>query len=152
MLRMENGRNYIEIISDIVKLIGLLSKITFNKNIGIEMVYVRSFIPLLPNLLTCVCSGSDAQYQALAMNLLRTIGIFANNASVHYLRSFSFYKDIVEIKFVPEFLTIFKSYSNHINVHKLLVQVISAFMHPVYGDIECFPWKRANCNGITEYK
>ena len=116
------------------------------------MVYVRSFIPLLPPFLNCVCSGSDAQYQALAMNLLRTIGIFANNASVHYLRSFSFYKDIVEIKFVPEFLSIFKSYASYINVHKLLVQVISAFMHPVYGDIECFPWKRANCNGIMEYK
>lgn len=25
-------------------------------------------------------------------------------------------------------------------------------MHPVYGDIECFPWKRLNFNGITEYK
>jgi len=69
------------------------------------------------------------------MNLLRTIGIFANNASVHYLRSFSFYKDIVEIKFVPEFLSLFKCYSQCINVGKLLVQVISAFMHPVYGDI-----------------
>jgi hypothetical protein len=99
------------------------------------MVYVRSFIPLLPSLLTCICSGTDSQYQALTMNLLRTIGIFANNASVHYLRSFSFYKDIVEIKFVPDFLAIFKHYSTNINVHKLLVQVVSAFMHPVYGDI-----------------
>lgn len=152
MLKMENGKNYLEIISDIVKLIGLLAKITFNKNIGIEMVYVRSFIPVLPALLSCVCSGNDSQYQALTMNLLRTIGIFANNASIHYLRSFSFYKDIVEIKFVPEFLNIFKCYSAHINVHKLLVQVVSAFMHPVYGDIECFPWKRANYNGIIEYK
>ena len=114
------------------------------------MVYVRSFIPLLPPLLNCVCSGSDAQYQALAMNLLRTIGIFANNASVHYLRSFSFYKDIVEIKFVPEFLSIFKSYASYINVHKLLLQVISAFMHTVYVYIECFSWKRANRNGIME--
>jgi hypothetical protein len=69
------------------------------------------------------------------MNLLRTIGIFANNAPVHYLKSFSFYKDIVEIKFVPEFILIFKYYSDNINVHKLLVQVISAFMHPVFGDI-----------------
>lgn len=116
------------------------------------MVYVRSFIPLLPSLLTCSCSGSDTQYQTFTMNLLRTIGIFANNASVHYLRSFSFYKDIIEIKFVPDFLTIFKNYPSNINVQKLLVQVISAFMHPVYGDIECFPWKRANCNGIIEYK
>jgi hypothetical protein len=25
-------------------------------------------------------------------------------------------------------------------------------MHPVFGDIELFPWKRANYNGIIEYK
>lgn len=35
MLKMQNGKNYIQIISDITKLIGLLAKITFNKNIGI---------------------------------------------------------------------------------------------------------------------
>lgn len=99
------------------------------------MVYVRSFLPLLSMLLNCACNGSDTQYQTLTMNLLRTIGIFANNASVHYLRSFSFYKDIVEMKFVPEFIQIFKYHSDNFNVHKLLVQVISAFMHPVYGDI-----------------
>jgi hypothetical protein len=62
------------------------------------MVYVRSLLPILPNVLGCVCGGngsSDVQYQAMTMNLLRTIGIFANNASMHYLRSFSFYKDII---------------------------------------------------------
>ena len=99
------------------------------------MVYIRSFIPLLPGLLNCSCANTDTSHQTLTINLLRTIGIFANNASVHHLRSFSFYKDIVESKFVPDFLQIFKVYSAHLNVLKLLVQVISAFMHPVYGDI-----------------
>ena len=101
MLRLDNGKNYVDIISDITKLIGLLAKITFNRTLGIEMVYVRSFLPLLPALLSCACNGTDAQHQTLTINLLRTIGIFANNASVHHLRSFSFYKDIVEIRFIP---------------------------------------------------
>lgn len=35
MLKMDNGKNYIEIISDITKLIGLLAKISFSKNVGI---------------------------------------------------------------------------------------------------------------------
>lgn len=35
MLKVENGKNYIESISDITKLIGLLAKITFNKKLGI---------------------------------------------------------------------------------------------------------------------
>ena len=25
-------------------------------------------------------------------------------------------------------------------------------MHPVYGDIECFPWKRTASAGVQEYK
>lgn len=35
MLKLDHGKNYIEIIADIVKLIGLLEKITFDKNFGI---------------------------------------------------------------------------------------------------------------------
>jgi fused-like protein len=152
MLKVENGKNYIESISDITKLIGLLAKITFNKKLGIEMVYIRSFLPLLPSLITCLSASTSSQYQTLTINMLRTIGIFANNASVHHLRSFSFYKDIIEIKFIPDCVSIMKVYQPHINVLKLLVQVLSAFMHPVYGDIECFPWKRSNSYGVVEYK
>lgn len=111
------------------------------------MVYIRSFIPLFPLLLTCASSSTDVEYETLTMNLLRTIGIFANNASTHFLKSFSFYKDIMDVKFIPDFISIFKTQPSA-KVHKLLVQVISAFMHPVYGDIEFFPWKRANINGI----
>lgn len=32
------------------------------------------------------------------------------------------------------------------------MQVLSAFIHPVYGDIECFPWKKKNSSGISEFK
>ena len=152
MVKMDGGKNYVEIISDITKLIGLLSKITFNKTLGIEMVYIRSFLPLLPNLISCGTNSTDTQHQVLTINLLRTIGIFANNASVHHLRSFSFYKDIIEIKFMNECVCLLKVYENHLNVLKLLVQVLSAFMHPVYGDIECFPWKKQNSDGVIEYK
>ena len=35
MLKLDNGKNYVDIISDITKLIGLLAKITFNKTLGI---------------------------------------------------------------------------------------------------------------------
>ena len=112
------------------------------------MVYIRSFLPLLPNLINCAISSTDSHHQTLVINLLRSIGIFANNASVHHLRSFSFYKDIIEIKFMTECVSLLKVYESHLNVLKLLVQVLSAFMHPVYGDIECFPWKKQNSYGV----
>ena len=112
------------------------------------MVYIRSFLPLLPNLINCAISSTDSHHQTLVINLLRSIGIFANNASVHHLRSFSFYKDIIEIKFMTECVSLLKVYESHLNVLKLLVQVLSAFMHPVYGDIECFPWRKQNSYGV----
>ena len=49
-------------------------------------------------------------------------------------------------------MDIIKNYYDQINVLKLFVQVFSAFMHPVYGDIECFPWRRDNFAGIQEFK
>ncbi len=82
-------------ISDITKLIGLLSRSSFNKNFGIEMVYVRSFVPLMPLLVKSATQGNDSVYQSFVTNLLKTTGIFANNASANYIRSFSFYKDLV---------------------------------------------------------
>lgn len=35
MIKLDNGKHYIELISEITKLIGLLAKTTFNKNTGI---------------------------------------------------------------------------------------------------------------------
>lgn len=59
------------------------------------MVYVRSFVPLMPLLVKSAIQGTDTQYQGFVLNLLRTSGIFANNASANHIRSFSFYKDLV---------------------------------------------------------
>lgn len=50
ILRIDGGRNHIEFISDLVKTIGLLAKSTFDKAVGVEMVYLRSLIPLLPSI------------------------------------------------------------------------------------------------------
>lgn len=48
ILKIDNGKNNIEFISDIIKTVGLLAKSTFDKTVGVEMVYLRSFLPLLP--------------------------------------------------------------------------------------------------------
>jgi hypothetical protein len=64
------------------------------------MVYIRSFIPLFPSILKSIYQGNDQNYVNYVNNFLKTIGMFANNASANHIRSFSFYKDIVEIKFI----------------------------------------------------
>ena len=53
LLKVDGGKQFIDLISDITKLIGLLSRSSFHKNFGIEMVYVRSFVPLMPLLVKC---------------------------------------------------------------------------------------------------
>ena len=146
LLRVDLGKQYIETISDIIKLIGLLARITFQKSLGVEMVYIRAFIPAFPYILKSIYQSKDATY---VNNFLRTIGIFANNASANHIRSFAFYRDIVEIKLIPESIEIVKHFEDNINVLKLYVQVLSALIHPVFGDIECFPWKRYNSQGIS---
>ena len=50
ILKIDNGKNHIEFIGDLIKTIGLLSKSTFDKTVGIEMVYLRSLISLLPQI------------------------------------------------------------------------------------------------------
>lgn len=107
MLKIELGKQYIETINEILKLIGLLARITFEKNLGIEMVYIRSFIPLFPLILKSIYQSKDSTY---VNNFLRTIGTFANNASANHIRSFSFYKDVVEIKLIPESIEILKHF------------------------------------------
>ena len=84
---------------------------------------------------SAVTAGTSTEGQVLVTNLLRTTGIFANNASTNYIRSFAFYKDIVEKRFIQASMEIGKCFEEQISVIKLFVQVLSAFMHPVYGDI-----------------
>lgn len=36
-------------------------------------------------------------------------------------------------------------------VIKFIIQVFSVLMHPVYGDISTFPWKRGTSTNVTEF-
>ena len=40
-----------DLISDLIKTSGLLSKYNFDKTVGIDNLYLKSFLPLLPNLI-----------------------------------------------------------------------------------------------------
>ena len=78
-----------------MKLIGLLARITFQKTLGVEVVYVRSLVPILPLIIKSITQGKDQNYHNFANNFLRTIGIFLNNASANHIKSFTFYRDLV---------------------------------------------------------
>jgi hypothetical protein len=41
-----------DLLADMIQNISLLCKTSFNKQLGIESIYMKGFIPLLPNLLS----------------------------------------------------------------------------------------------------
>jgi hypothetical protein len=48
---MKSELNLSELLSDLVKNIALLGKSSFNKQIGIEPIFMKGFIPLMPFLI-----------------------------------------------------------------------------------------------------
>jgi fused-like protein len=38
----------------------------------------------------------------------------------------------------------------YLQVHKFVTQVLAVLMHPIYGEIFSFPWKRSQSNGTSQ--
>ena len=69
-----------EILADLAKDIALIGKANFNKQIGIEPIVMKVFIPLLPTLM------KDTISPQLQISALKAFGIFALQASMVPLR------------------------------------------------------------------
>lgn len=61
-----------ELLSDLVRNVALLGKSNFNKQIGIETIVMKVFIPLLPFLI------KDTSSPLLQISSLKALGIFAS--------------------------------------------------------------------------
>lgn len=61
-----------ELLSDLVRNVALLGKSNFNKQIGIETIVMKVFIPLLPYLI------KDSSSPLLQLSSLKALGIFAS--------------------------------------------------------------------------
>lgn len=112
---------HVDLISDFIRTGGLLCKVTFDKNIGIDPIYVKQFFPLLPTLMKLGIHVNDIPHQTLLINIIKTIGILANQASINPVRSQSFYREIVEVKFIPDSINLFKNMENANTLHKYIV-------------------------------
>ncbi|CAD8055051.1 unnamed protein product [Paramecium sonneborni] len=120
-----------ELLSELIKTIGLLAKATFDKNIGIDNVFIK-FIGMTAQILKI---GQNNEL----INTIKTIGIFANQASLNPVRSVLFYKELVEHNLPQETAKLTK---NNITLHKFATQVIGVLIHPIHGEIFSFPWKK----------
>ncbi|KAM3144599.1 hypothetical protein pb186bvf_003206 [Paramecium bursaria] len=120
-----------DLLSESIKTIGLLAKAVFEKNVGIDGVFIK-FIALTTQILR---NGQNNEL----INTIKTVGIFANQASINPVRSSAFYKEIVDNKFILEAAKLAKI---NITLHKFVTQVLGVLIHPIHGDIFSFPWKK----------
>jgi hypothetical protein len=77
-------------LADLVKNIALLGKTSFNKQIGIEPIVLKIFVPLLPLLF------KESSSPTLQLAAMKALGIFSSQASIIPIRMQNFYKDLVE--------------------------------------------------------
>ncbi|KAL4452973.1 hypothetical protein ABPG73_012917 [Tetrahymena malaccensis] len=151
ILKIEQSKTLIDLICELIKTICLLAKSTFDKNVGIENTYIQVFLPQIPSLIKLGSSNNDIPHQSLLINIVKTIGIFGNQASANPIRNYNFYKELIEIKFIPDSIALLKSMENAQSLHNFIIQVLAVLVHPVYGDIFTFPWKRGLSGAVSEF-
>lgn len=144
LLKSENTQAFIDLISEGVKAVGLLAKANFDKNVGIETIYLKGFLTLLPQLAKLGMTHNDNYHQVFLINLIKTVGIFSNQASTNPQRSFNFFKDLIEVKFIQDIKQILLFFENATNLQRYTIQVLGVLIHPIYGEMFSFPWKRAS--------
>jgi hypothetical protein len=138
--------NVPDLMVDLIENISLLCKNSFNKQVGIEPIYMKGFIPLLPNLI------KDPNEQ-LQLATLKALGTFSTQAAIIPIRMCNFFKDITENGVVKDVCEIFKSTpTNAVQpIHMVAIEALSTLSCPVYGDFYSFPWKRGPHDNILEY-
>lgn len=135
-----------DLLSDLIENISVLCKNSFNKQVGIEAIYMKGFIPLIPTLLR-------EKDDHLKLATLKGLGIFTSLSVIIPVRMQAFFKDITELGVVKDLCDIFKqSQANNVSaIHMVTLECLSTLMCPVYGDFFSFPWKRGPHDSILEY-
>ena len=135
-----------ELLADLVENIALLCKNSFNKQVGIELIYMKGFIPLFPTLI------KDTN-ERLQLATLKALGTFSSLAAIIPLRMQQFFKDITESGTLKEVAALFHGNGSNtiIATNVVALECLSTLMCPVYGDFYSFPWKRGPHDNILEY-
>ena len=151
LLKCDSPKSQIELISDLIRSLGLLAKTNFDRDVGIDNIYLKNFLPLLAPLIRLGTSNIEFNGHAMLVNLLKTVGILANQASVDSIRAINFYKDVLETQFLSEIIAFLKKADTILALHLYIVKVVAVFVHPIYGDLFTFPWRRNANENIAEF-
>ena len=71
ILKLDNNKQLLDVISELIKTTCLLAKATFDKNVGIEITYISMLLPLIPPLIKIGAAANDVLHQALLINIVK---------------------------------------------------------------------------------
>lgn len=91
-----------DLLVDLLQNICVLCKNSFNKQVGIEPIYMKGFIPLFPTLI-------KEKDESLKLATLKALGSFSSLAAIIPVRMQAFFKDIVDNGLVKDVCDIFKT-------------------------------------------
>ena len=137
-----------DLLTDLVRAIALLGKSSFNRQLGIEPIVLKVFIPLIPLMI----KGESGTHPQLQMAAIKALGVFASQASIIPIRMQNFYKEVVEQKIVHDLIALIGAVTGSGGpIHKAALHVISVLMNPFFGDTYSYPWKRGPHDNLPEY-
>lgn len=154
-----NTATLAELLTDVIRAIGLLGRSTFNKSLGVDGVFVKGYLPLVPSLLYYPAGPAhqgppaDQALVQLQINTVKSTGIFLNQAGLIPLRCVFVYKDILELKILAELCSlVHQNIAQGVtSLHKSAVQALAVTVHPSNGEIFPLPWRRNRNEVVAEY-
>jgi hypothetical protein len=98
-----NTKVMAELLTDLIRVVGLLGRATFNKSLGIDINFVGSFLPLISKLLyypngpANYTPTTDTALSLLQINTVKSTGIFLNQSGLIPLRSLQVYEKVLDL-------------------------------------------------------
>ena len=133
-----------EISSCLTMATAQVSKAYYDSNEGIETIFSKNFLQLIPTMLDIGAKKLTVN-PSLLSNSVKAIGQLANQASSCLPRNSIFYEELTNSKIIEQLAKIQNTpatTTKFIEQQNNIINVFSILVHPIYGEMFTFPWNR----------
>jgi fused-like protein len=145
LLKTEDfGQDQLDVASCLTMATALVSKAYYDPNEGIESIFSRNFLGLIPTMLEIGAKKLTVNSSMLS-NTIKAIGNLANQASLSLMRNKVFYEELGSSKIIESLSKILSTTATNtkfIEQQNNIVNVFAILVHPVNGEVFTFPWNR----------
>jgi hypothetical protein len=114
-----DDRAYDELIANLIRVMGLLCKATFNKTIGVEPILIKGFLNTLPEFLKLFDSRDGPESEKIVFNTVKTVGIFFSLAALQPNKLSALYNTIIDIQLLHEVVSLINNAPSDISCEAL---------------------------------